>query len=256
MPHNGTVFSLLLSCASAQEDELIAELNEAGTAGIVEEPGALRAFFDDAAGAPALLQRFAAYAPQFRHEDDIDWEQATRDAWPPMPVGDRLFLVAPWNTDPAPAGRLRLEIYPGMACGTGRHPCTQLCLEALEHAVRPGTTVLDVGSGSGILSAAAKLLGAGAVIGCDIDSEAVASARERVHAPLFVGSADALRSRSADLIVANISSAVAEDLAAEFARVRRPGSTLIVSGFLEDDLPEGFEPRQLLRRDGWACLIC
>ncbi len=250
------MFSLLLSCSPAQEDELVAELSDAGTAGISEEAGALRAFFADDAGAPALLDRFAAYQPRLRQEPDTDWEQATRDAWPPVAVGERLFLVAPWNTDPGPAGRLRLEIYPGMACGTGRHPCTQLCLEALERVIQPGMTVLDVGSGSGILSDAARLLGAGTVIGCDIDYDAVAVARERVHASLFVGSANAVRSRSADVIVANVSSAAAEELAAEFARVRRPDSRLIVSGFAEDDLPQGYERRELLRRDGWACLIC
>ena len=250
------MFSLLLRCSPAQEDELVAELNEAGTAGISEEPGALRAFFEDDAGVTALLDRFAAYEPRLRREDDTDWEQVTRDAWPPIAVGERLFLVAPWNTDPAPVGRLRLEIYPGMACGTGRHPCTQLCLEALERTIQPGMTVLDVGSGSGILSDAARLLGAGTVIGCDIDYDAVAMASERAQARLFVGSADAVRSGSADVIVANISSLAAEELATEFARVRRPDSRLIVSGFPEDDLPQGFERCELLRRDGWACLIC
>ncbi len=72
---------------------------------------------------------------------------------------------------PTPPGRLRLEIYPGMACGTGRHPATQLCLQAIERYVRPGARVLDVGSGSGILSDAARLMGAASVIGCDIDPD-------------------------------------------------------------------------------------
>ena len=74
----------------------------------------------------------------------------------PMLAGERFFLVPPWCDDPAPPGRLRLEIYPGMACGTGRHPATQLCLEALERTVRPGMTLVDVGTGSGILSAGAR----------------------------------------------------------------------------------------------------
>src|ERR1700691_2629248 len=93
-----------------------------------------------------------------------------RDAWPPLCVGERFYLVAPWHAAvQAPAGRMRLEIYPGMACGTGRHPATQLCLQAIERYVKPGAQVLDVGSGSGILSDAARLLGAGVVIACDVD---------------------------------------------------------------------------------------
>jgi len=250
------VFSLQLTCSPTQEEELIAELHEAGTTGITEEPGGLRAFFTDEAGTNELLARFAPFGPELRREPDIDWEKATRDAWPTLLVGSRFFLAAAWNTDPTPASRLRLEIHPGMACGTGWHPCTQLCLEALERTVQPGATVLDVGSGSGILSAAARLLGAGRVFACDIDFEALLVARERVLLPMFAGSLDAVQSATADAIVANISSAAAEELAPEFARVRRTDSVLILSGFTEDDLPEGYAPRHSLRRDGWACLIC
>jgi ribosomal protein L11 methyltransferase len=249
-------FSILLICDPSNEDLLIADLHEAGTTGITEEPGGLRAFFADEASAPELLDRFGSFQPQLRHEEDIDWEQATRDAWPAMLVGERLFLAPSWNTDPTPVGRIRLEILPGMVCGTGWHPCTQLCLEALERYVRPGMTAIDVGSGSGILSDAARLLGASRVIGCDVDFEAVQIARERVDVPMFAGSAAAVRDGVADVIVANISSGVAEMLACEFDRVGREDSILLLSGFEEHDLPDGYAPRELLRRDGWACVIC
>ena len=122
--------------------------------------------------AAALLQRFAEFSPELREEEPTDWERVTREAWPPLCVGERFYLVAPWDEAAVtPAGRLRLEIYPGMACGTGRHPATQLCLQAIERYVRPGARVLDVGSGSGILSDAARLMGAAQVIGCDIDPD-------------------------------------------------------------------------------------
>jgi ribosomal protein L11 methyltransferase len=250
------VFSLLLACPSAAEDNLIAELDDAGTAGIIEEPGGLRAFFADGADARELLHRFASFEPQLRQEENIDWEQVTRDAWPPLVVGERFYLAPSWNTDPAPEGRIRLEVHPGMVCGTGWHPCTQLCLEALERTVHPGMTVLDVGSGSGILSDAARLLGAARVIACDVDLDAVRIARERLDLPMFAGSVAAVRTGVADVIVANINSGAAGLLGLEFARAGRPDALLILSGFTEDDLPEDFPPRDLLLRDGWACVIC
>jgi ribosomal protein L11 methyltransferase len=250
------LFSLLLRCAPAFEDQLSAELWEAGTAGIVEEAGGLRAFFDDGSDQRVLLRQFAGYAPELRREHAIDWAQISRDTWPPLLVGERFFLIPPWRDDPTPDGRLRLEMTPGMACGTGHHPATQLCLEALERYVRPGAIVLDVGAGSGILSAAAQLLGAALVVACDVDGDAVAVARERLNTPLFVGSLDAVRPGFADVIVANISSAVVEQLAEEFARVRKTKSVLILSGFPRWDVPEGFAPIETLFRDGWSCLVC
>lgn len=223
---------------------------------MIDENGGLRAFFDDDAGAQALLRQFAPHQPALRREDDTDWEQVARDAWPPLAIGHRFYLVPPWHTGPVPAGRLRLEINPGMACGTGWHPCTQLCLEALESSVRPGDSVLDVGCGSGILSAAASLLGAGQVVACDLDYEAVQATREGVACPAFMGSANAIRDHSMDVIVANISSAAIELLAEEFARVRKPQFTLILSGFPEWDPVEGFDVTRVTRKHEWLCLVC
>jgi ribosomal protein L11 methyltransferase len=250
------LFFLLLYPSPERQDYLIAELSDAGTAGIVEEDGRIRAFFEDDCDPARLLDRFAEFEPELRQELNIDWERSSRQAWPPLLIGRRFFLVAPWSGEPTPAGRLRLEVYPGRVCGTGRHPATQLCLEALEEHIRPGDRVLDVGAGSGILSAAAALLGAGAVVGCDVDHDAVEIARERVHLPLFTGSADAICSAWADVVVGNIDSATIDRIAPELARVRKPDSTLILSGFPEWDLPEGFPVRKTLQREEWRCLIC
>jgi ribosomal protein L11 methyltransferase len=250
------LFSLLLQSPPEREEYLIAELSEESTAGIAEEDGRIRAFFDDDHDPARLLNRFAEFAPELRQEESVDWEQASREAWPPLLIGRRFFLVAPWSSEPTPAGRLRLEVYPGRACGTGRHPATQLCLEAMEQYVQPGDRVLDIGTGSGILSAAAALLEAGSVVGCDVDHDAVEIARERLRLPLFTGSADAVRSNWADVVVANIDSATIELLATELARVRKPDSTLILSGFPEWDLPAGFSAKKMLGREEWRCLIC
>jgi ribosomal protein L11 methyltransferase len=212
-------------------DELTAALWEAGTLGISEEDGYVVAFFEEEAAA----SRFGRPV----QEPEVDWVQRTEDAWPPLLVGERFFLAAPWRKEPTPAGRIRLEINPGLQCGTGQHPCTRLCLEAMERAIRPGDSVLDVGSGSAILSLAAKLLGAGRVIACDVDAEA-APAAQSFGVPFFVGSIDAVRSGAFDVVVANINEDVIGALRPEFERV---GRLRILSGFQDE-------------QGKWTCVEC
>src|SRR5438270_10229259 len=121
--------SVRVEVAPEGHDALMADLWEAGTLGIVEGGGFVDAFFADSAAA----EHFGV--PQ--ETPATDWVQATEDAWPPILVGEKFFVVAPWRTEPTPPGRFRLEINPGMQCGTGQHPCTQLCLEAMEQVIRP-----------------------------------------------------------------------------------------------------------------------
>jgi ribosomal protein L11 methyltransferase len=207
------------------QDGLIAALWEAGTLGITEGDGFIDAYFED-----------AGVASQFGEPEavaDVDWVAQTQESFPPLLVGERFFLAAPWRTEPTPPGRLRLVINPGAQCGTGYHRCTQLCLEAMEKLIRPGDSVLDVGSGSGILSIAAKLLGAGRVVACDIDPEAARPV------PFFVGSVNAVRSGAFDVVVANINEDVIGPMRADFERVAR---RRILSGF-QDDASE------------WTCVV-
>ena len=249
------MFSILVHCEPQEEDALSAPLWDFECAGIEDVPGGFRAFFPDHVALDTLREVLRREPVSVRREATTDWTQVSRDAFPPLEIGGRLYLTPPWHDGPTPPGRLRLEILPGRACGTGYHPCTQMCLEAVERYLRPGDSVLDVGAGSGILCQAAAILGAGMVVGCDVDADAIHVARERVSVPLFTGSIDAVRDASFDLIVVNIGAWAMDDLAADFERVRKAGSTLIVSGFEESEMPAGLIPHAILRKENWVCLV-
>lgn len=223
------MFSLEIACEPGRRDLLVAELWELGCAGITEvDELRLRVFFDDAANREALERRYPGAA--YRIEESRDWVESARDLLQPAVVGCRFFLVPEWRDDPAPPGRLRITVNPGLAFGTGVHETTQLCLEALEDYVRPGMAVLDVGTGSGILAEGVGLLGAGSVFACDTDPEAVQIASRRVPA-CFVGSANAVRSGIADLTMANISPEAIVQLAPDLLRTLRGSGRLLASGF-------------------------
>ena len=248
------MFSLLLQRVPEDQDILVARLWEEGTQGIVEADGGLEAFFGDNAQSDYLLETFREFAPLWQPASDIDWIARTQESFPAMPLGERFFLAPPWSDSPTPPGRLRLEINPGMACGTGWHPCTQLCLSAMERYLKPGDSVLDVGAGSGILSLAAVLLEAGHVVSCDTDGEAAAIAGQTVSNPVFIGSVDAVRDESFDVVVANISGEAIAALRSDLERVRKPGGRLILSGFA--NAVASPPPVATLQKEEWICLVC
>ena len=245
------MFSIDLECKQADKDMLIADLWEAGSNGIVEgeewdkpdDVAKLRAFFDfgkdNASKQAALLARFGGQA---KPADTRDWVAFAREYLQPMPIGERIFVIPEWRDEPTPAGRFRVVINAGLAFGTGAHETTRMCLEAVERHVRPGATLVDVGTGSGILSEVAIRLGAGCVIASDTDPDAVLVAQENfaragVAVPVFTGSADAVAGGVADVIVANISPAWIAELAGEWVRILKPGGVAILSGFEAADIP-------------------
>ncbi len=179
-----------------------------------------------------------------------------REGWDPVLVGERFYVAPPWVQGPAPLSRMRLDVDAATAFGTGRHETTQLCIEAMERILRPEDLVLDVGCGSGILSAAARMLGAKKIFSCDIQEDAVTTARQHVNTPVFRGSADAFSSATADLVVANISATVLDTLAFDLKRVIKPDGRLIVSGFVHERVPELYKPKEAYTRGDWLCWIC
>ena len=107
---------------------------------------------------------------------ETNWEESWKDNYPPQEVGEKLVVVPCWN--PEANGRIPVILDPGLTFGTGAHPSTQMCMEFMEELVQPGMEVIDLGSGSGILSIAALRLGAKTAIGVDIDPKAEDIARE------------------------------------------------------------------------------
>lgn len=119
--------------------------------------------------------------PTFRQLKEEDWANAWKAHYHPFRIGNKVWIQPSWiengnnaaDGDFAQPDDVILVLDPGMAFGTGLHPTTQMCLQALESVVQPGDSVLDVGTGSGILSIAAVKLGAGAVRAFDTDALAV-----------------------------------------------------------------------------------
>ena len=197
---------------------------------------------------------------------EADWVRATQAQFPPTRISDRLWIVPTWHDPPDPTA-IAVRLDPGVAFGTGTHPTTQLCLAWLDDHVAPGARVLDYGCGSGILSIAAAKLGAGDVVGVDVDDQALEAARANAaanHVSARYTGPDNLHAGSFDIVVANILSNPLKLLApALLARVA-PRGALVLSGVLErqsDEVIAAYRavdpsvPLQVWRAsEGWVCL--
>ena len=200
-----------------------------------------------------------------RRVADEDWLEAWKASFVPIRVGP--FLIRPTWADAAADGATEIVLDPGMAFGTGLHPTTQQCLDALAQMRLDGVRVLDVGTGSGILAIAAAKRGAGEVVAVDTDQLAVDAAREnakhnRVH--LDVRRASAADVAGAfDVVLANLVGSVLVEIAAALrARVRTSGS-LVVAGITREREPDvvvalaaqGLGVVDRSERDDWVCFI-
>ncbi|MBT8338658.1 MAG: 50S ribosomal protein L11 methyltransferase [Desulfatitalea sp.] len=180
------------------------------------------------------------YSLSCNRVDEQDWAEAWKDFFYPEAMTDTLVVKPSWREYTPRHGQRIIEIDPGMAFGTGTHPTTALCARMMEKFIQPGDSVLDVGTGSGILLIAAYLLGAGRLSGVDIDPQAVAVARENIRRnkiprqlwALHCGHLADGQTQIHDLVVANILAEVIVQLLDQVPVVLRPGGVLIASGII------------------------
>ena len=252
------MWSVFLSPANAaRHEEMTAELWERGTAGIMDGADGFRAYFEDEQTARKAARDLASNAADLREEPAPQLLPENCEDWEPVYAGTRFVIVPTASRGQFDFGaRLVLKVNAAMAFGSGRHETTQLCLEALEIYLKPGNTVLDVGCGSGILALAAQKLGAGEVIACDIQEDAICTAREHFSGAIFQGSADCVRDGFADIVLANVSARINDRLAADLRRVLKPDGVLITSGFVAATVPRSFQPAKEMQRGEWLCWIC
>lgn len=208
---------------------------------------------------------------QERTLSEEDWALAWRAFFATHRVGQRLVIKPSWQNYQAREGEIVLQLDPGMAFGTGLHPTTRMCLEALERYLKPGMLVLDLGTGSGIQALAAARLGAARVLAVDTDSIAVRAAKSNVRAN---GLAQVIRvrqgtipfreSRAAfDLVVANITAQVIEKLAGSLAASLKSGGWLIAGGIVAERLEgvlealtrAGTDAQQVSNEGEWRTVV-
>ena len=206
---------------------------------------------------------------------DEDWSLSWKQHWQPDPVGHRLLILPAWLDVPEEhADRFVIRMDPGSAFGTGSHPTTRLCLEALEACPPQGLLVADLGCGSGVLGLASLCLGADAVLAADTDSLAVrATAGNRSlnqcseqRLQVSLGSVETLQAllagRRADLLLCNILAPVIEALSPGFESLIALNGRALLSGLLVDQAPrlkdvlaaQGWQVTQELAQGRWGLL--
>ena len=195
---------------------------------------------------------FGSLDVQLANVKDEDWENNWKRYYQPLPIGERLLVVPEWLHPENPEHRVEVLLDPGMIFGTGAHASTQMCMRELERAIQGGERVLDLGSGSGILSITAVLLGAAHATGVDIDPKAEDIAREnaainQIFSDRFTAvTGDVIGDRAMmeslrghyDVVLANIVADVIIPLSRVVPEFLQEDSVFICSGILNTRLAE------------------
>jgi ribosomal protein L11 methyltransferase len=302
----GQYWCELKVAASAEQFELIAEiLQNAGSGGVVyDDPAILatqpcgadeifsnellrdipttagvKAYFpvDDRLGGrlaalKAELTAVFRQPPQFwlRQIREADWAQAWKAYFKPEQIG-KVVIKPSWEEYHPTGAEVVVELDPGMAFGTGNHPTTRLCLELLQELLTGPVTMLDLGTGSGILAITGAKLGARLVTASDLDPVAVRAARVNVSANqvekmVHVVEADLLQGLTGagyDLVVANIIADIIIKVGPVIPTVLNPGGVFLASGVIAERSAEvtsiltaaGLAVERAVTRDGWVALV-
>ena len=203
--------------------------------------------------------------------DEEDWSTAWKQYYHPVKISERFTIVPTWEDyKPVSTDELIIELDPGMAFGTGTHPTTVMCLQALEKVVQEGNTVIDVGTGSGVLSIGAAMLGAKRVHALDLDEVAVTAARENVElnkmdhiVEVFHGNLLDTVKEPADVVVANILAEIIMSFTDDAYSIVKPGGIYATSGIIGAKKEEvkqalensGFIIEEVLMMEDWVAII-
>jgi len=262
---------------------------EQGATGIEErdeDPNwiSLKTYFSQEGKERRVLQALHVYLQSLQHIDsevsqtkiettsipDQDWGEDWKRFFRPLRITSRFVVKPPWSSVRLRKNQIPINIHPRMAFGTGTHPSTQLCIKALEENLRrKGFSVLDVGTGSGILSIVAARLGAREVWGVDIDGVAVENARENVRqnrvsdiVKIRKGRIGEIR-KEFDVVMANLDLKNLKRMRMPLLRHLKEQGLLILSGVLDEErerlrqhyLEMGhFKWAKVTSVDGWACI--
>ncbi|MBQ4650318.1 MAG: 50S ribosomal protein L11 methyltransferase [Firmicutes bacterium] len=206
---------------------------------------------------------------EIKTDDDSEWKDKWKEYFKPAKISKTIVVKPTWEEYTAKDGEKVLEIDPGMAFGTGTHETTSLCVRLMEDYMKPGDKVLDVGCGSGILAIVGAMLGAGEVLGVEIDPVAVEIAQENIllnHvekvARAQYGDLTKGIDFKADVVVANLMADLVMLLSKDVAAHMLPGAKYISSGILAEKAPVVVDCMRALdfkilevKQDGMWCAI-
>ena len=204
-----------------------------------------------------------------REIPEENWNLAWEKSVEPVEIGEQIVIKPSWKEYRGGGNKIVLEIDPKMSFGTGHHETTRLCLELLVKSMRSAVRVLDVGTGTGILAIAAVKLGALSAVAIDTDEWSIENAVENATAngvddrvAIVRASLEEFKGERFDTILANLTLNMIIDSLPHFRALLRDGGTLILSGFLEGDVPilgqslreARFEIASVVTENGWSAL--